>query len=346
MASTYPTSVDTFITYQDNVNYVLSSYANSWTSAITAIQNTLGAAGTNPLSSPYYSTFNTVSARLNNIEETVYAGGNYTASSPVPAVSTTTPTAISANGSPGTANTVSNSGHTHAGVSAITTKTKTAQTGAVTLGASDVGLPAVTTASGVVYTNGTAFNVTSSPSQVGQVLTCSVYGTPTWAASTVPGDIRITSNTTYYNASWRPADGTSVSRTSYPSLFTALTICFTATISSSTNLTSINIVYPTDNASTPNPLGNATFNLQSGWAIEFVPSTNTNYPTSTTGVLSGTISTVTSQTNINVSITGLTTTASGKFYVFPNGTSSSSSFNLPNYSTGNNSVLALVRIAP
>jgi len=81
MASTYPGQIDTFIgaPYTDGDEFVLSLYANQWTAAIVAIENTLGAGAQGATSDPLYSVpygtgYSTVAARLTAIETSVGAG--------------------------------------------------------------------------------------------------------------------------------------------------------------------------------------------------------------------------------------------------------------------------------
>lgn len=211
MASSYPGAIDVSFPgypYQDNVEFVLAASANSWVSALQAIENTVGA-GTgfviaNPLYSPAYNqSFPTLAARVANAES-ILSG------------------AVALNGAAGTIQPVGGAGaagssglgaradHVHAGVTSFN-----GRQGVIVTLLSD--LDNIYTASGQVLV-GTGVG-TASLQQISSLLPTSAWS---------PGDLKA-STSTVVPSGWAIADGSALSRAGFATLFANTTYSMTVT---------------------------------------------------------------------------------------------------------------------
>jgi microcystin-dependent protein len=233
MASTYPGAQDVFpgYPYVDFTQYIDASYANSWVSALLAIEATIGlGSGTsilNPLYSPQYGQFfATITARIANVEAFVVGSVSIdTASGDYKPVGSSTSA-----GSPLTGKSA-DAAHVHAGVASFN-----GRTGSVTTQATDFGA-AFTAAGQIIVGTGNGTATSLAPGAVGSVLQVGAGNALQWASagasSWLSGDLKFTSATTVPSG-WLAANGAAVSRSSFAALLTASTIQFTGTASGTT----------------------------------------------------------------------------------------------------------------
>jgi microcystin-dependent protein len=233
MASTWPLAFDaTFpgYPYQDEIEYITGEQANSWVSAIQALEQGIGFGGASSASNPLYSSVNneyysTMAARLTAIEMThESAVGIDTAAGDIQPVGTS--------GVAGNAGLAADAKHVHQGV-----KTFNTRSGPITLTLADV--LAVMTTPGSIIVGGigdTGQLLTIGPAnsvlQVDPTGTFLEFGSA--GSSTVAsGDTKFTT-ALLVPTGWLAANGAAVSRTTYASLLTATTLSQSITVTNGT----------------------------------------------------------------------------------------------------------------
>jgi microcystin-dependent protein len=244
MASAWPLTYDaTFpgYPYQDEIEYITGEQANSWVSAIQALENGIGFGGATSSSNPLYSEVNNtyyadMASRLSAIEQThENAVGIDPAAADIQPVGST-----SVAGGSGLA---SDAKHVHQGV-----KTFNTRSGPVTLELADV-LDLLTTPGSIMVggVDGTGQLLTMGPANsvlqvdpTGSFLEFGSAGSSTVAS----GDTKFTTAFAVPTG-WLAANGAAVSRSTYAALMTATTLAQSVTITNnqetisgiSTNLT-------------------------------------------------------------------------------------------------------------
>lgn len=231
MASTWPAAFDFSFPgfpYQDNTEFVLAVYANSWISAIQALETGIGFGSGSSTSNPLYSatyneTFSTITARIANVEADAASSVSINS-----AVNNILPVAGAA--SVGNSGLAADAKHQHLGVSSIN-----GRTGAVTLQGGDFGT-GFTAAGGLIAGTG---NGTSEILPIGAAGSHLVVGggDPSglfWqAAEWQSGDYKFSASVNL-GTLWLVADGSNVSRASQSALFNAITLVFTGTAAGNT----------------------------------------------------------------------------------------------------------------
>lgn len=219
--------------YQDNVEYILGSYANAWVAAFQALETGIGygsgASSTNPLySTTFNETYSTITARIVNLEQPL---ANYS-TTVVPVIDTAAGDIVDvgATRSAGSTGKTADAGHGHRGVTSYN-----GRQGAITVGTADVSTP-FTAAGQIVVGTGVGTGELLPIGSPGTVLTVGgadpsglQWGASVWNS----GDLRFTSSVVV-GSGWLYADGAAVSRASFGNLLAATTISFAATGSGST----------------------------------------------------------------------------------------------------------------
>jgi hypothetical protein len=247
--STWPAAYDATFPgwpYQDNTEYVLADYANSWVSAIQQIETGLGSGtgtavsttsspsftyATSPLTSTAYSTtYGSLAERISATEKAIPASvvsGN----GQLPVVSTSVGDIrpVAATAVLGNSTSAAPSNHVHVGVTSFN-----GRSGTVTFASTDFG-PAFTAAGQIVYGTGSGTSTVLNIGTPGQALVVNPAGTaPSWATiSPSSGDLKFTSNLNAADGTtWVAADGAAYNRSgTYAGLFAASTISVTGAVS-------------------------------------------------------------------------------------------------------------------
>lgn len=298
MASSWPTAYDFSFPgfpYMDNTEFVLAVYANSWISAIQALETGIGYGSGSTAANPLYSvaynkTFATITARIANVEADANTSVNLNSSA-----ANILPVAATA--SAGSSGLGADARHVHVGVSSFA-----GRVGAITIQGSDFG-SMFSAAGGLIAGTGLG---TSEILLIGPANSfLNVGGADSsglqWkAAEWVSGDLKFTAALNFGSA-WQIANGNAISRASFASLLAAVTIPFTGTAS----------------GSTINGISSSTTSLLSiGQVIE--------------GPNLGTSSTITGVGATSITTSNPPTSGAGSFTVFPSGNGNgSTTFNLP-----------------
>lgn len=311
--STWPAAYDATFPgwpYQDNTEYVLAAYANSWVSALQQIETGLGSGtgtavsttsspsftyATSPLTSAAYSTaYSSLAERISATEKAIPASvvsGN----GKVPILSTTVGDIqpVAATAVLGNSTSAAPSNHVHVGVTSFN-----GRSGVVGFNSADIG-PVFTAAGQIIYASASGTAAVRTIGSTGQALVVS-GGLPVWASiSPSSGDLKFTSNLNAVDGTtWIAADGASLSRTTYAGLFAASTISVTGGISTAGVVTGLSATQ--------------TGQLYVGCTIEYNVSTT---------------ATITSLSPLTVT-PAPGTTYSGTVVAFPYGRPSSTNFNV------------------